>query len=58
LNEGDTIALIPGEGQAILRPVTGTLLDLKGSVSVDGEQDFNAIRQQVISERTQKRGNE
>jgi AbrB family looped-hinge helix DNA binding protein len=56
INEGDTIALIPKDGQAILRPVTGTLLDLRGSVPVDGKQDFEEIRQQVISERARKRG--
>lgn len=54
LKEGDTIALIPQEGQAILRPITETLFDLRGSVSVSGAQDFEAIRKQVFAERARK----
>ncbi len=56
LREGDTIALIPNEGQAILRPITQTLRDLRGSVPVFEEQDFGAIRQKVIVERVRKTG--
>ena len=47
LQEGDRVALLLQEGQVIMRPITKTLLDLRGSVSVDGPQDFDAIRQQV-----------
>ena len=54
IQEGDTIALIPEAGQAILRPVKQTLLDLRGSVEVSGPQDFAEIRQQVISTRSER----
>ena len=54
LREGDSLAMIPQEGQVILRPITQTLLDLRGSVVVSGEQDFNAIRQQVFSDQLRK----
>ncbi|MBP1694482.1 MAG: Antidote-toxin recognition MazE, bacterial antitoxin [Chloroflexi bacterium] len=56
LQEGDSIVLIPESGQAILRPIPQTLLDLRGSVEVDGPQDFEAIRQQVISARADRVG--
>jgi AbrB family looped-hinge helix DNA binding protein len=56
LNEGDTITLIPEKEQVVLRPVTETLLDLRGSVTVSEPQDFDAIRQQVIAERAAQSG--
>jgi AbrB family looped-hinge helix DNA binding protein len=56
INEGDTIALIPEEGQAILRPITKTLFELRGSVPVSGVQDFDAIRRQVLAGRARKHG--
>jgi AbrB family looped-hinge helix DNA binding protein len=54
LQEGDAIALIPQEGQAILLPITQTLLELRGSVPVKGTQDFAEIRRKVIAERAKK----
>lgn len=39
LHTGDTVALIPEAGRAILLPMTKTLLDLRGSVKAPGEQD-------------------
>ena len=56
LQEGDSIALIPDGEQMILRPVTETLLDLRGSIPVSEEQDFDAIRQAVILERAKRMG--
>jgi AbrB family looped-hinge helix DNA binding protein len=35
--------------QVIIKPVTQTLLDLRGSIPVSGEQDFDAIRKEVIT---------
>lgn len=52
--EGDRIALVPQGDQVILRPLTQTLFDLRGSVTVSAPQDFSAIRQQVASARAQK----
>lgn len=54
LKEGDTIALISQGESAILRPLTKTLLDLRGSVPVQTVQNFEAIRQQVVSDRAGK----
>ena len=56
IKEGDTIALIPEGDHAILRPITQTLLDLRGSVPVSGVQKFDAIREQVIAERARRIG--
>jgi len=54
INEGDTIALIPQGEHVILRPITRTLFDLRGSVPVSGVQDFDAIREQVMTEKARK----
>jgi len=56
IKEGDTIALIPEGDHAILRPITQTLLDLRGSVPVSGVQNFDAIREQVKAERARRMG--
>jgi AbrB family looped-hinge helix DNA binding protein len=54
IKEGDRIALILNGDQVIIRPLTQTLLDLRGSVPVTGEQDFAAIRRQVLAERARR----
>jgi AbrB family looped-hinge helix DNA binding protein len=54
IKEGDRIALILQGDQVIIRPLTQTLLDLRGSVPVTGEQDFAAIRRQVLTERARR----
>jgi AbrB family looped-hinge helix DNA binding protein len=56
LQEGQTLAIICDGEQLILRPISQTLLDLKGSVHVEGPQDFNAIRRQVAAQRAAKGG--
>ena len=54
LNSGDGIALVADGDQMILRPVTQTLLDLRGSVQVSGAQDFDSIRKQVLDGRARQ----
>ena len=54
LKEGDRIALISEGDRAIIHPITETLLDLRGSVPVNAPQDFETIRQQVLSDRARK----
>ena len=54
LKEGDRVALVPQGDHIILRPITQTLLDLRGSVPVSKPQDFSDIRGQVIRERAQR----
>ena len=54
IKEGDRIALILQGDQVVIRPLTQTLLDLRGSVPVAGEQDFAAIRHQVLAERARR----
>ena len=51
LKEGDSLAIIPSENQVILRPLTQTLLDLRGSIPVETPQDFEEIRKRVIASR-------
>ena len=54
LQEGDHIAFVRRGDEVVLQPLTGTLLDLRGSVPVAGTQDFAAIRQQVIEAHARK----
>ncbi len=54
LKEGDHIALILQGDQIVIRPLTQTLLDLRGSVPVQGEQDFDSIRKKVLTERVRR----
>lgn len=51
VEEGDQIAFIIDGEQVMIKPVTQTLLHLRGSVPVSGEQDFDAIRKQVLTKR-------
>jgi len=38
----------------LIKPITQSLLDLRGSVEVSGEQDFDAIRKEVIAKQAQR----
>ena len=54
LQEGDRVAFVQRGDEVVLKPLTNTLLDLRGSVPVSGPQDFADIREQVAHERAQK----
>jgi AbrB family looped-hinge helix DNA binding protein len=49
--EGDQIAFVIDGEQVIIKPLTQTLLNMRGRVHVHGKQDFDAIRRQVKSKR-------
>ena len=48
LKEGDQIAFLERGDEIVLLPLTKSLLDLRGSVSVSGPQDFDEVRRQTI----------
>ncbi len=54
LKEGDKVALVAQGDQIVLRPITKTLLDLRGSIPVTGPQDFDSIRKRVIAVRSER----
>ncbi len=54
IKEGDRVTLEVQGDHIVLHPITKTLLDLKGSVHVQGPQDLDAIRNQVIAERAKR----
>lgn len=58
VEEGDQIAFIIEGEQVIIKPITQSLLDLRGSVQVSGEQDFDAIRKEVTARRAGRDGDE
>lgn len=58
VDEGDQIAFIIEGEQVIIKPITQSLLDLRGSVKVTGEQDFDAIRKEVTAKRAKRDSDE
>jgi AbrB family looped-hinge helix DNA binding protein len=50
VQEGDRVAFIQRGNEVVLRPLSRTLKELRGSVPVQGPQDFDTIRRQVIEE--------
>ena len=54
IKEGDRVTMVVQGDHIVLHPITQTLLDLRGSVPVQGHQDLDAIRQQVITERAKR----
>ena len=56
--EGDQIAFIIDGEQVVIKPITHTLLDMRGRVRVSGKQDFDSIRKQVKTKRAQKWGSQ
>jgi AbrB family looped-hinge helix DNA binding protein len=54
IKEGDRVTLVVQGDHIALYPITRTLLDLRGSVPVQGPQDLDAIRQQVMTERAKR----
>ena len=49
LQEGDRVAFISQGDQVLLVPLRQSLLDLRGSVLVQGEQDFDAVRKASLA---------
>lgn len=54
LSEGDHVAFVQSGGDVVLRPVRQSLRDLRGSVPVDGPQDFDAVRGDVRDARASR----
>jgi AbrB family looped-hinge helix DNA binding protein len=54
IQEGDRLAFIQQGQDILLRPLSRTLRDLRGSVPVPNPQDFTAIRRQVLAEHARK----
>ena len=54
LSEGDSVLFVRRGNEVVLKPITKTALDLEGSITVDGPQDFDAIRKTVMEERGKK----
>jgi AbrB family looped-hinge helix DNA binding protein len=54
LEEGGRLIVQVRAGELVLRPAGRSIFALRGSVSVDGPQDFDAIRNEVTSGRAQR----
>ncbi|MDT0631972.1 AbrB/MazE/SpoVT family DNA-binding domain-containing protein [Rubrivirga litoralis] len=51
---GDHVAFVERGGDVVLRPVRQSLRDLRGSVPVDGPQDFDAVRDAARRARSER----
>lgn len=58
VQEGDAVAFVYQDDDIVLKPLNKTLLDLRGSVPVNGPQDFPSIRRQVIEARARERAHD
>lgn len=54
LSEGDSVLFLRRGNEVVLKPITKTLLDLEGSIPVDGPQDFDSVRKTVMEERAKQ----
>lgn len=54
LEEGDHLMAQMRDGELILRPAGRSIFQLRGSVPVDGPQDFAAIRAEVTASRAKR----
>lgn len=54
LSEGDSVLFLRRGNEVVLKPITKTLLDLEGSIPVNGPQDFDAIRKTVMEVRAKQ----
>ena len=52
LHEGDRLAFIQRGDEVILQPLHQTLADFRGSVPVSEPQDFDAIRREVLDNKS------
>ncbi len=59
IKSGDQMAVILDGDQIVFKPFTKTLLDMRGTIKVKGEQDFDKIRREVLKKRANRNsGNE
>ncbi|MGZ9235306.1 MAG: AbrB/MazE/SpoVT family DNA-binding domain-containing protein [Anaerolineales bacterium] len=54
IKPGDQMAVILDGEQIVFRPFTKTLLDMRGSIKVKGEQDFDKIRHEALKKRAKR----
>lgn len=54
LKEGDRVIVLAEGDVATIRPVRKTLRDLRGSIPVEGPQDFDEIREEVRMQRAKR----
>jgi len=51
IKAGDQMAVILDGEQIVFKPFTKTLLDMRGSIKVKGEQDFGKLRREALKKR-------
>jgi AbrB family looped-hinge helix DNA binding protein len=54
IKPGDKMAVILDGEQIVFKRFTKTLLDMRGSIKVTGEQDFDKIRQEALKKRAKR----
>ena len=54
IKPGDQMVVILDGEQIVFKPFTKTLLDMRGSIKVKAEQDFDKIRHEVLKKRAKR----
>jgi AbrB family looped-hinge helix DNA binding protein len=54
IKPGDQMAVILDGEQIVFKPITKTLLDMRGSIKVKEQQDFDKIRRDVLKTRAKR----
>jgi AbrB family looped-hinge helix DNA binding protein len=54
IKSGDQMAVILDGDQIVFKPFTKTLLDMRGSIKVKGEQDFDKVRRESLTKRAKR----
>lgn len=54
IKSGDQMAVILDGDQIVFKPFTKTLLDMRGSVKVKGEQEFDKVRREALKKHAKR----
>jgi AbrB family looped-hinge helix DNA binding protein len=58
IKAGDQMAVILDGEQIVFKPFTKTLLDMRGSIKVKGEQNFDKIRREALKMRAVRKASD
>lgn len=54
IKSGDRMAVILDGDQIVFKPFTKTLLDMRGSIKVKGEQEFDKVRREALKKHAKR----
>jgi AbrB family looped-hinge helix DNA binding protein len=54
IKSGDRMAVILDGDQIVIKPFNKTLLDMRGSIKVKGEQEFDKVRREALKKHAKR----